>query len=45
MIKISLIMLFFAFLKNLQKPPRDFEYTARRRMRVNPILGFLWWTA
>jgi len=35
----------FAFLENFQKPPGGVEYTARRRMRVNPILGFLWWTA
>jgi len=31
----------FAFLQNFQKPPGGFEYVVRRRMNINPILGFL----
>jgi len=35
----------YTFLENSQKPPSDFKCAARRRMNINPILGFLWWTA
>jgi len=35
----------YAFLENSQKPSSGFECAAKRRMNINPILGFLWWTA
>jgi len=30
----------YVFLENPQKPPSGFECAARRRMNINPILGF-----
>jgi len=33
----------YAFLENPQKPPSGFVYATRRRMIINPILGFFWW--
>jgi len=35
----------YVFLENPKKPPGGTLKAARRRMNINPILGFLWWTA